>query len=69
MNGERFVVTSLTGYTVLHDRGTGRRPRTTWYVLDRAFCHRVVAVIDDGHRYRREARARAIARQMNEAYT
>lgn len=39
MTPERFYVASVTGYAEVGDR----RAATIFYVLDRAFCHRVIS--------------------------
>jgi len=45
---QRFGVTSVTGFPIhprQHAQWGGRtKALTTWYVLDRAYCHQVVGV-------------------------
>jgi len=56
---QRFGVTSVTGYPIgpqgsLASGRSTRKPTTTWYVLDRAYSHRIVSQ----HRTARAARSR-----------
>jgi len=60
---ERFKVTELTGYTIGPERP--RRTVTTFYVLDRAYCHRVIATFDRGPLIERGIRAYALAEKLN----
>jgi len=43
---ERFVVTSVTGFPIMPNSGRiwgTHKPPTRWYVLDSAYCFRIVA--------------------------
>jgi hypothetical protein len=73
---ERFVVGSVTGWPITAATMAGRmnsRPRSVWYVYDRAYCHEIVAEFRSAKRkggYRGETisgeqQARALAEQLN----
>lgn len=62
----RFIAVSLTGYPINATERV-RHEVTTWYVLDRAYCYRVVATYDRGSTSVRELRAKYLALELNEA--
>lgn len=68
MRRPRFVVSSVTGYDEAEGSATAR-PRTDYYVLDTAYCHRVVASFPSrGHFHRadhRKRKAEQLAASLN----
>lgn len=68
MKSPRYIVSSVTGYDSPDVRAGG--PRTSYYVLDTAYCHRVVASIPsdgrtNGRSPKRLEKARALADSLN----
>jgi hypothetical protein len=67
MKKERFVVVSLTGFAISADgwaRQTGSKPSTEWYVLDRAWNHRMSGRFHGfAARLRAERRAASLNRE------
>lgn len=68
MSSPRYIVSSVTGYDEA-EGGHTARPRTDYYVLDRGYCHRVVASFPSrGHFHRadhRKRKAQTLAKQLN----
>ena len=68
MSRPRYIVASVTGYDGLEGSHT-ERPRTDYYVLDRDYCHRVVATVrsrgkdESGHHPK--AKAERLAASLN----
>jgi hypothetical protein len=63
--GHRYKVTSLTGYPINPNSPNLARygkKRTEWYVLDKAYCHRIVASFKGQNS---EARARQLCHELN----
>jgi hypothetical protein len=62
---QRYKATALTGFTIVPgqiSRDTARKPRTTWYVLDRAYNHETIAHFNGPNA---EREARKLVRRLN----
>ena len=65
MNGSRYKVTSISGYSIAPDCHTldaHGKWRTLWYVLDKAYAYRIVASFSNRNA---EAKARGLCHQLN----
>jgi len=59
----RFKVVSISGFS----QGKSPKPMTSWYVLDRAVCHRIVATFvksGNQHGVKHHPNPEAAARQL-----
>jgi hypothetical protein len=78
MTSERYVVGSVTGYpitatTIANGRNATRRPRSVWYVWDRAYGYEIVGEFRtvtrkggrSGEKIDGETQARALAERLN----
>jgi hypothetical protein len=68
--GERFVVTSISGYVItpdLHSLDTNGKKSTEWYVLDTAYNHEIVATFQSTRGHPGQAQADKHAALLNRA--
>lgn len=64
---ERYVVRSVTGWSIIPSGASSRRPGTIWSVHDSAICYQTVSVGSNAWwgGERGERRARELAARMN----
>jgi hypothetical protein len=71
---ERYIARSVTGFpitptTIENGRNTRTKPSTLWYVLDSAYCYRIVAAftknVGSRNKVRPEAAAHLLAARLN----
>jgi hypothetical protein len=63
----RFKAVPLTGYTITDQRfGESRKEGTDWYVLDSAYCYRIVKAFETGPMWSRGIRARNYAAALEQ---